>query len=98
VEVFFSNPDLLWAASFPHPRLGQGAFAAALQALHHRITGRPLPRVRSFGKPNPEPYRCARPQMCHPVCSSAPPPNALLWGVRATSNYEDTSHRCGVHM
>lgn len=57
VEVFFSNPDLLWANSHPRSRLGQGAFAHTLGSLHERLTGRPLPSVHSFGKPNPEPYR-----------------------------------------
>lgn len=33
VQVYFSNPDLLWAAKYPAPRYGQGAFAAALRAL-----------------------------------------------------------------
>ncbi|MEW5297222.1 MAG: hypothetical protein WDW38_006046 [Sanguina aurantia] len=59
VEVFFSNPDLLWANSHPRSRLAQGAFAHMLGSLHERLTGRPLPSVHSFGKPNPEPYRLA---------------------------------------
>ncbi|GAB4814223.1 hypothetical protein N2152v2_001269 [Parachlorella kessleri] len=56
VEVFFSNPDLLWANEFPTPRFGQGAFAACLEALHEKMTGVPLQAKRVFGKPNPKPY------------------------------------------
>ena len=37
VPVYFSNPDLLWAADFPAPRFGQGAFAAALRTLYHQV-------------------------------------------------------------
>jgi hypothetical protein len=59
VEVFFSNPDLLWANEHPRPRFGQGAFAAALEALHRQTTGGPIACARYFGKPNPEPYRWA---------------------------------------
>jgi ribonucleotide monophosphatase NagD (HAD superfamily) len=37
VDVFFSNPDLLWANEFAKPRFGQGAFAAALSTLHEKV-------------------------------------------------------------
>ena len=33
VEVIFCNPDLLWRSEFPRPRLGQGAFREAFQAV-----------------------------------------------------------------
>lgn len=33
VPVYFSNPDMVYANDFPTPRLGQGAFAAAVQAV-----------------------------------------------------------------
>ncbi|GBF99769.1 hypothetical protein Rsub_12397 [Raphidocelis subcapitata] len=60
-EFHFSNPDLLWANEHPRPRFGQGAFAAALSALHERLAGGPLPAAKFYGKPNPEPYRlCER--------------------------------------
>jgi ribonucleotide monophosphatase NagD (HAD superfamily) len=57
VEVFFSNPDLLWVNEHLRPRFGQGAFAAALEALHRQTTGSPIACARYYGKPNPEPYR-----------------------------------------
>lgn len=34
VQIYFANPDLLWANEFDTPRLGQGAFAACIQMLH----------------------------------------------------------------
>ena len=34
IEVVFCNPDLLWKSDFPQPRLGQGAFRLAFQAVH----------------------------------------------------------------
>lgn len=59
IPIYFSNPDLLWANEHPTPRFGQGAFKAALEGLYLQLTGLPLPHVRVFGKPNPEPYRLA---------------------------------------
>ncbi|KAI1806968.1 HAD-superfamily hydrolase [Daldinia bambusicola] len=52
-ELFFSNPDLFWAAGYPHPRLGQGAFQAALAGIWREITGgaAELERV-TIGKPH----------------------------------------------
>jgi HAD superfamily hydrolase (TIGR01456 family) len=58
VEVFFSNPDLLWANEWPAPRFGQGAFGACLAALHAAAAGRPL-RATTFGKPGAEAFHLA---------------------------------------
>jgi ribonucleotide monophosphatase NagD (HAD superfamily) len=33
VQLIFCNPDLLWKAEFERPRLGQGAFRLAFQAV-----------------------------------------------------------------
>lgn len=57
VEVFFSNPDLLWANEHSVARFGQGTFAACLETLHKQLTGEDIKVKRVFGKPNPEPYR-----------------------------------------
>jgi len=58
IEIFFSNPDLLWANQHPAPRFGQGAFKACVETLYEKVTGTPLiANVKTFGKPNPEPYR-----------------------------------------
>ncbi|EIE22207.1 HAD-superfamily hydrolase [Coccomyxa subellipsoidea C-169] len=59
VPVYFSNPDLLWAADFPAPRFGQGAFAAALRTLFAlQTTGGELEH-QYFGKPHRAPYALA---------------------------------------
>lgn len=54
-ELYFSNPDLFWAASYHLPRLGQGGFQAALEGVFDAVTGGPANGVRLrkqlFGKP-----------------------------------------------
>lgn len=37
--LYFSNPDLLWAAKYHLPRLGQGGFRAALKGVWADLTG-----------------------------------------------------------
>lgn len=37
-RLYFSNPDLFWSARYHLPRLGQGAFQAALAGLWSQIT------------------------------------------------------------
>ncbi len=43
IEVYFSNPDFVFANELETSRLGQGAFAIALKAL--------LDEVRAFRQP-----------------------------------------------
>ncbi len=54
-DLYFSNPDLFWAASYHLPRLGQGGFQAALEGVFNAVTGGPENGVRLqkklFGKP-----------------------------------------------
>ena len=54
-KLYFSNPDLFWAASYHLPRLGQGGFQAALEGVFNAVTGGPENGVRLhknlFGKP-----------------------------------------------
>ena len=66
VELVFCNPDLQWRSEFPRPRLGQGAFREAFQAVFkvyrfllsedcgvdfiQALTGAPYPHVQ-YGKP-----------------------------------------------
>ena len=54
-DLYFSNPDLVWAASYHLPRLGQGGFQAALEGVFNALTGGPANGVqllkKSFGKP-----------------------------------------------
>ena len=61
--VFFSNPDLWFAADFVLPRLGQGGFKAALEGVWAEITGGAKAGVelqkQVFGKPSQETYEFA---------------------------------------
>ncbi|KAI0020686.1 HAD-like domain-containing protein [Xylariomycetidae sp. FL0641] len=58
--LYFSNPDLLWAAHYPLPRLGQGAFQAALAGVWREITGgRAELRRTTIGKPHRATYEFA---------------------------------------
>ncbi|KAK9831392.1 hypothetical protein WJX81_000238 [Elliptochloris bilobata] len=59
VPIFFSNPDMVYADDFPTPRLGQGAFAAAVQAVYEKVAGRPMESVNTFSKPSSLAFRLA---------------------------------------
>ncbi|KAI8961824.1 HAD-superfamily hydrolase [Daldinia sp. FL1419] len=55
--LFFSNPDLFWAASYPHPRFGQGAFQAALAGIWKEVTSNAAELERiTIGKPHGRTY------------------------------------------
>ncbi|KAM5543342.1 hypothetical protein V8D89_003216 [Ganoderma adspersum] len=58
VELVFCNPDLLWKSDFPQPRIGQGAFREAFQAVYKAVAGRPYPCVQ-YGKPAKATYQFA---------------------------------------
>lgn len=49
VPIAFSNPDLLWANHFHLNRLGQGAFAIALEAIYKETNGHPIPKKAYYG-------------------------------------------------
>ncbi|KAJ7287762.1 HAD-like domain-containing protein [Mycena rebaudengoi] len=55
VELVFCNPDLIWGSDFSRPRLGQGAFSTAFQAVFKALTGSTYPNVQ-FGKPTRATY------------------------------------------
>ncbi|KAF2820014.1 HAD-superfamily hydrolase, partial [Ophiobolus disseminans] len=61
--LFFSNPDLLWAAKYSLPRLGQGGFREALEGIWAAITGGPVNGVylhkTVMGKPYKPTYEFA---------------------------------------
>ncbi|KAL5598951.1 hypothetical protein BROUX41_003730 [Berkeleyomyces rouxiae] len=58
-RIYFSNPDILWAAHFHQPRLGQGAFQASLDGVWRAITnGHSLQRT-VIGKPHQLTYEYA---------------------------------------
>ncbi|KAJ6593638.1 HAD-like domain-containing protein [Mycena capillaripes] len=55
IELIFCNPDLIWRSDFDRPRLGQGAFKTAFQAVFKALTGSEYPHAQ-FGKPTRETY------------------------------------------
>ncbi|OTA62793.1 putative HAD superfamily hydrolase [Hypoxylon sp. EC38] len=58
--LFFSNPDLFWSAGYTLPRLGQGAFQAAVAGVWDEVTGgrATLERI-AIGKPHGRTYAYA---------------------------------------
>lgn len=61
--IYFSNPDLWWAAAYHLPRLGQGGFREALEGVWAAVTGGPKIGVelkkKIIGKPFQETYAFA---------------------------------------
>ncbi|CAI6337699.1 unnamed protein product [Periconia digitata] len=61
--LYFSNPDLLWAAKYHLPRLGQGGFREALEGVWAALTGGPQNGVELhktvMGKPHRPTYEFA---------------------------------------
>jgi HAD superfamily hydrolase (TIGR01456 family) len=57
--LFFSNPDLFWAASYHLPRLGQGGFQASLQGVWDATTSGATLERTVIGKPYPTTYNYA---------------------------------------
>ncbi|KAA1478120.1 HAD hydrolase [Dentipellis sp. KUC8613] len=58
VQLVFCNPDLQWGAQFERPRLGQGAFRVAFQAVFKSLTGMEYP-YEQYGKPTNATYQFA---------------------------------------
>ena len=61
--LYFSNPDLWWAAAYHLPRLGQGGFREALEGVWAAVTGGPNTGVKlnkiMIGKPHQKTYAFA---------------------------------------
>ncbi|KAI1176418.1 HAD-superfamily subfamily IIA hydrolase [Nemania sp. FL0916] len=56
-HLYFSNNDLFWSAAYHLPRLGQGAFQAALVGIWYKITGgKAKLRRTTIGKPYARTY------------------------------------------
>ena len=55
-SLIFSNPDLIWAAAYHLPRLGQGGFRAALEGVWKSITGGAHLSLTQIGKPHQKTY------------------------------------------
>ncbi|EJD03270.1 HAD hydrolase [Fomitiporia mediterranea MF3/22] len=58
VSLVFCNPDLLWGNEYPTPRIGQGGFRVAFQAVYQALNGKPYPCMQ-FGKPTKATYAFA---------------------------------------
>lgn len=63
-EIYFSNPDLLWASAYPLPRLGQGGFREAFlgvwRAVTRSATGKEVDlKYTVMGKPSQPTYEHA---------------------------------------
>eukprot|EP00475_Leptophrys_vorax_P038279 TRINITY_DN6720_c0_g1_i4.p1 TRINITY_DN6720_c0_g1~~TRINITY_DN6720_c0_g1_i4.p1 ORF type:complete len:315 (+),score=88.29 TRINITY_DN6720_c0_g1_i4:574-1518(+) len=56
VPFYFSGPDFEYAANFPLPRFGSGAFSFCLEKLFHKLCDRHLVSTL-FGKPEFSSYR-----------------------------------------
>lgn len=65
--LYFSNPDLWWAAAYHLPRLGQGGFREALEGVWAAVTGGPSKGVELLktvvGKPFQLTYAFAERQL-----------------------------------
>lgn len=65
--LYFSNPDLWWAAAYHLPRLGQGGFREALEGVWAATTGGPSKGVELkkylTGKPYQSTYEFAEHQL-----------------------------------
>ena len=57
--LFYSNPDLWWAASYHLNRLGQGGFQAAFEGLWSKVTGGAELTHTLIGKPHQPTYEFA---------------------------------------
>lgn len=57
--LYFSNPDLLWAAKYHLSRLGQGGFREALEGVWKAVTGGAEMKKHVIGKPHRETYEFA---------------------------------------
>lgn len=55
--LYFSNPDLLWAAAYHLPRLGQGGFREALEGVWAAVTGGEKMGVKLLKTVIGKPYR-----------------------------------------
>lgn len=66
-HLYFSNPDLWWAAAYPLPRLGQGGFREALEGVWAATTGGPSKGIELkktvIGKPYQGTYEFAERQL-----------------------------------
>jgi HAD superfamily hydrolase (TIGR01456 family) len=58
IPIYFSQGDLLCPTEHPYPRMSQGTFRIALEAIYKHVTGHELERV-VYGKPELATYKYA---------------------------------------
>ncbi|KAH7888320.1 HAD hydrolase [Phlebopus sp. FC_14] len=85
VDLVFCNPDLIWRSDFERPRLGQGAFKEAFQAVFKSLTGAPYPRAQ-FGKPTEATYEFAEKILRHRLSSDHPTTSVYMVGDNPESD------------
>ena len=77
IPFFASNPDLLFAGSYPVPRLAAGAYLAALSTLWREVMGSEL-NITQYGKPSAATFTFARQQLSRWASRAAPTPSASI--------------------
>lgn len=59
MPVYASNPDFIFAGTYPVPRFACGAFVSCLKHLYSELTGSEL-KVTQYGKPFPVTFDYAK--------------------------------------
>jgi HAD superfamily hydrolase (TIGR01456 family) len=84
VDLVFCNPDLIWQSDFKAPRMGQGAFRVAFQAVFQSLTGSTYPYIQ-LGKPSEATYNFAEIMLKHRL-QSVPKPSLYMVGDNPESD------------
>lgn len=85
VDLVFCNPDLIWKSDFDRPRLGQGAFKEAFQAVFKSLTGTPYPYTQ-FGKPTAATYTFAEQMLREQLLDQSSPNSVYMVGDNPESD------------
>ncbi|KAG0704737.1 HAD hydrolase [Suillus ampliporus] len=84
VDLVFCNPDLIWQSDFEAPRMGQGAFKVAFQAVFQSLTGSTYPHIQ-IGKPTEATYKFAEMMLKHRL-QGVPNPSLYMVGDNPESD------------
>lgn len=84
VDLVFCNPDIIWQSDFEAPRMGQGAFRVAFQAVFQSLTGSTYPYTQ-FGKPTEATYNFAEVMLRHRL-QGVPKPSLYMVGDNPESD------------
>ncbi|KAG1742113.1 HAD-like domain-containing protein [Suillus lakei] len=83
VDLVFCNPDLIWQSDFEAPRIGQGGFRVAFQAVFQSLTGSTYPYIQ-FGKPTEATYKFAEMMLQHRLQGVSKPSLYMIGGTYFT--------------